>query len=63
MSGAGVITQDELRTIRAKAEKSANPESAIITKSELETIRASTKIQTKEQENQQKRLLEEQRDQ
>jgi len=58
-----IVSQEELRAIRGKAEKQAQPESAIITKSELERIKRSTKIQTKEQKSQQNRLIEEQKDQ
>ena len=57
-----VAAKTELREKRAQAEK-INPESAMISKVELERIKNSAKIQTKEQEAQQRILMEEQKDQ
>eukprot|EP00352_Strombidinopsis_acuminata_P003486 CAMPEP_0176378650 /NCGR_PEP_ID=MMETSP0126-20121128/29780_1 /TAXON_ID=141414 ORGANISM="Strombidinopsis acuminatum, Strain SPMC142" /NCGR_SAMPLE_ID=MMETSP0126 /ASSEMBLY_ACC=CAM_ASM_000229 /LENGTH=42 /DNA_ID= /DNA_START= /DNA_END= /DNA_ORIENTATION= len=42
------MTLNELRDIRAKAEKKAQPDATIISKRELERIREHTRIQTKE---------------
>lgn len=57
------ITKEDLRDIRQKTEKGQKSDAIVITQNELERMKASTKIQTKEQEFQQRKLLEEQKDQ
>jgi len=56
------LTKDELRDIREKTEKGQKSEAIVIKHDELERMKAATKIQSKEQEIQQRRLLEEQKD-
>jgi len=51
-----------LRDIREKTEKGQKSEAVVINHGELERMKATTKIQTKEQEALQRRLLEEQKD-
>jgi len=60
---APIIDKEDLRDIRKKTEKGQKSDAIVISHSELERMRAATKIQTKEQESQQRRLLEEQKDQ
>ena len=60
---APVVDKDELRDIRKKTEKGQKSDAIVITQSELERMKATTKIQTKEQESQHRKLLEEQKDQ
>jgi hypothetical protein len=57
------VTKEELREIRQKTEKGQKSDAIVISQSELERMKASTKIQTKEQDFQQRKLLEEQKDQ
>jgi len=61
-TGAVTLTKDQLREIREKTEKGQKSEAVVINQNELERMKATTKIQTKEQEIQQRRLLEEQKD-
>ena len=56
---APVIDKDELRDIRKKTEKGQKSDAIVISQNELERMKAATKIQTKEQESQQRKLLEE----
>lgn len=56
---APVVDKDELREIRKKTEKGQKSDAIVITQSELERMKAATKIQTKEQESQHRKLLEE----
>ena len=53
---------DQLRDIREKSEKGKKSVAIVLKQDELERMKAATKIQTKEQEIQQRRLLEEQKD-
>jgi hypothetical protein len=57
------VTKEELREIRQKTEKGQKSDAIVISQSELERMKASTKIQTKEQDFQQRKLIEEQKDQ
>jgi hypothetical protein len=57
-----IADKDELRDIRKKTEKGQKSDAIVITQTELERMKASTKIQTKEQESQHRRLIEEQKD-
>ena len=57
------ISLAELRDIRGKAEKNAQPDAAIISKRDLERIKEHTRIQTKEQRLAQQKLLDEQKQQ
>jgi hypothetical protein len=59
---AATVSKDELREIRKKTETGLQKDATVITKDELERMKAATKTQTKEQESQQKRLLEEQKE-
>lgn len=56
------MTKDQLRDIRDKTVKGLKSEAIVINQGELERMKATTKIQTKEQEIQQRRLIEEQKD-
>lgn len=60
--GAATLTKDQLRDIREKTEKGQKSEAIVIKQDELERMKGATKIQTKEQEIQQRRLLEEQKE-
>ncbi len=51
-----------MRDIREKTVKGLKSEAIVINQGELERMKAATKITTKEQEIQQRRLLEEQKD-
>ena len=51
-----------MRDIREKTEKGQKSEAVVLSQTEIERMKATTKIQTKEQEIQQHRLLEEQKD-
>lgn len=53
------VTKDELRDIRTKTEKGQKSDAIVLSQNEIERMKASTKIQTKEQEFQQRKLLEE----
>ena len=57
------VTKEELREIRQKTEKGQKSDAIVISQSELERMKASTKIQTKEQDFQQRKLIEDQKDQ
>ncbi len=61
-NGAVTLTKDQLREIREKTEKGQKSEAVVINQGELERMKATTKIQTKEQEIMQRRLLEDQKD-
>ena len=56
------LTKEQLRDIREKTEKGQKSEAVVIKQEELERMKGTTKIQTKEAEIQQRRLLEEQKD-
>ena len=56
---APVVDKDELREIRKKTEKGQKSDAIVITHTELERMKAATRIQTKEQESQHRKLLEE----
>lgn len=62
LTGAVTLTKDQLRDIREKTEKGHKSEAVVINQGELERMKATTKIQTKEQEIQQRRILEDQKD-
>ena len=53
---------DELRTIRAKAEKNNKNDAVVLSKNDLLRIKDATLIKTKEQILGEKKLLEEQRE-
>ena len=61
-TSTGVVTLDELRTIRGKAEKNNKNDAVIISKNDLMRIKDATTIKTKEQVLGEKRLLEEQKE-
>ena len=56
------LTKEQLRDIREKTEKGQKSEAVVIKQEELDRMKGTTKIQTKEAEIQQRRLLEEQKD-
>lgn len=56
------LTKDQLREIREKTEQGKKSEAVVINQAELDRMKGTTKIQTKEQEIQHRRLLEEQKD-
>ena len=56
------LTKEQLRDIREKTEKGQKSEAVVIKQEDLERMKGTTKIQTKEAEIQQRRLLEEQKD-
>lgn len=57
--GVSTLTKDQLRDIRDKTVKGGKSEAIVINQAELERMKAGTKITSKEQEIQQRRLLEE----
>ena len=61
-TSAGVITLDELRTIRGKTEKNNQNDAVILTKTDLMRIKDATTIKSKEQVLQEKKLIEEQKE-
>jgi len=63
IQAAPVVDKDTLRDIRKKTEKGQKSDAIVITQNELERMKASTRIQTKEQESQHRKILEEQKDQ
>lgn len=63
IQAAPIVDKDELRDIRKKTEKGQKSDAIVITHGELERMKASTRIQTKEQESQHRKILEEQKDQ
>jgi len=56
------LTKEQLRDIREKTEKGLKSEAIVIKQDELERMKGATKIQTKEAEAQQRKLLEEQKE-
>lgn len=58
-TAATALTKEQLRDVREKTEKGQKSEAIVIKQDELERMKAGTKIQTKEQEQQHRRLLEE----
>lgn len=60
-TSTGVITMDELRTIRGKTEKNNQNDAVIISRRDLDRIKDATTIKTKEQVLQEKKLAEEQK--
>jgi hypothetical protein len=56
------LTKEQLRDIREQTEKGKKSEAIVIKQDELERMKAATKIQSKEAEIQQRRLLEEQKE-
>lgn len=58
-AGVGVISQDELRAIRAKTEKNAKNDAVVISKNDLNRIKDATVIKTKDELINEKKLLEE----
>lgn len=56
------LTKDQLRDIREKTEKGQKSEAVVIKAEEIERMKAATRIQTKDQEIQHRRVLEEQKD-
>jgi len=61
-TSTGIVSLEELRKIRTKTEKNQANDAVIISKTDLARIKQSTKIQTKDQQMQQKKLLEEQKE-
>lgn len=59
---ANTLTKEQLRDIREKTEKGLKSEAIVIKQDELERMKGATKIQTKEAEAQQRKLLEEQKE-
>jgi hypothetical protein len=62
-ANSAVISADELRKIREQTEKGLQADALIMPKTELDRIRGSTKIVTKEEEKQTKKMLGEQKEQ
>lgn len=62
-ANAAIITKDDLRRIREQTEKGLQADALIIPKTELDRMRAATKIVTKEEQKQTKRMLNEQKEQ
>ena len=62
-AGAAIISQNELRKIRNQTEKGLQKDAIILPKSELDRIRMASKIVTKDQEMQQKQIVNEQKEQ
>ena len=58
-AGVGVISQDELRSIRAKTEKNTKNDAVVISKNDLNRIKDATVIKTKDELINEKKLLEE----
>jgi hypothetical protein len=58
-AGVGVISQDELRAIRAKTEKNTKNDAVVISKNDLNRIKDATVIKTKDELINEKKLLEE----
>lgn len=56
------MTKEQLRDIREKTDKGQKSEAIVIRQEELDRMKGATKIQTKEQEIQHRRLLEEQKE-
>ena len=48
--GATIVSIDELREIRGKAEKGKKADAVVLTQGEIERMKQSTKVQTKDQE-------------
>ena len=61
VTSTGLITLDELRTIRGKTEKNNQNDAVVISKNDLLRIKDATTIKTKDQIIQEKHLLEEQK--
>ncbi len=61
--GAAVLSMNEIRKIRNDTEKGQKVNGIVISKTELDRIRKSTRVTTKEQELETKKLLNEQKDQ
>ena len=61
VTSTGMITLDELRTIRGKTEKNNQNDAVVISKNDLLRIKDATTIKTKDQIIQEKHLLEEQK--
>ncbi len=57
------MTMDEIRRIRQSTESGKQVDGVVISQNELERIRKSTKITTKQQEIQTKKLMNEQKEQ
>ena len=58
-AGVGFISQDELRSIRAKTEKNTKNDAVVISKNDLNRIKDATVIKTKDELINEKKLLEE----
>jgi len=58
-AGVGVISQEELRAIRAKTEKNTKNDAVVISKNDLNRIKDATVIKTKDELINEKKLLEE----
>jgi len=58
-----IISKEELRKIREQTEKGLQADAHIITKTELDRMKGSTKIVTKDEEKQMKKMLDEQKEQ
>lgn len=58
-----MLTQAEIRKIRQETDQGTKVDGIVISKQELDWIKRSTKITTKEQELENKKLLSEQREQ
>ena len=58
-AGVGVISQDELRSIRAKTEKNTKNDAVVISKNDVNRIKDATVIKTKDELINEKKLLEE----
>ena len=61
--GAVVINKEELRTIREAAQVGKQKDALMITQNELDRIKGSTVIKSKDEQIQQKKLLDEQKEQ
>ncbi len=56
------MTKEEMKTLRDKTEKGQKSEAVVISKVDIDRMKESTSIQTKEQQSQQRKMLEEQKD-
>ena len=61
-AGATILSINELRRIREQTEKGLQKDAAILSKTELDRIRQASVIMTKDQQDQEKQIVEEQKE-
>jgi len=61
-AGATILSINELRKIREQTEKGLQKDAAILSKIELDRIRQASIIMSKDQQEQEKKIMEEQKD-